>query len=110
MRIAKILSLLGCLTMLGALVYGFTIGDFVAEGQRLLSTTWGWVTLIDIYISFFVFCGWIIYRERSWVSSIWIALVIVLGSFTICLYVFLALDRSDGDWDRFWHGHRRARD
>jgi predicted membrane-bound dolichyl-phosphate-mannose-protein mannosyltransferase len=106
-RIAKILSALGALIMLGAIVSGFMTGDFNAEGSILLSIAWGRITLIDIYVSFFVFCGWVIFRERSWWRSIiWIALVIVLGSLTICTYTFLALQASGGSCHRFWFGRR----
>lgn len=36
MRAAKVLSLVGLLAMTAVLVYGFTVGDFAAEGGRLL--------------------------------------------------------------------------
>ncbi|MBD3190635.1 MAG: DUF1475 domain-containing protein [Candidatus Heimdallarchaeota archaeon] len=109
MFIGKIFAICGIIVMAGALTYGFVWGEFLKEGGILLSIPWGIITLIDIYISFFAFCGWIFYRESSWVLSIiWTLLVIVLGSFTICLYLFLAFQKSDGSWQKFLHGSKTA--
>lgn len=107
MLLGKILAIIGIIGMAGALTYGFVWGEFLKEGGILLSMPWGIITLIDIYISFFVFCGWIFYRESSLVLSIiWTLLVIVLGSFTICVYLFLALQKSEGNWQKFLHGSK----
>ena len=83
------------------------VGDFAAEGAILLSLAWGRVSLIDVYVGFFLFCGWVVYREQSTAGRIlWAALVLVLGNMMACLYVLLALHRSEGDWQRFWLGQR----
>jgi hypothetical protein len=105
--IAKAISLLGVLAMTGVLVYAFTTGDLASEGSVLLSMPWGIVSLVDLYVGFMLFSGWIVYRERSVVRSvIWVVLMMVLGFFTASLYVFIALQRSEGDWGRFWLGRR----
>lgn len=107
MRLAKILALLGFLVMFGTLTYGFVFGDFSGEGAILLSLPWGRVSLIDVYVGFFLFSGWIVYREHSIPrSALWVVLVIVLGNMMAYLYVLLALHRSHGDWERFWLGQR----
>ena len=107
MRIAKALSLLGLLAMTGALVYGFTVGDFAGEGRALLSMPWGIVSLVDLYVGFTLFSAWIVLRERSWPRSlVWVILMMVLGFFAASLYALLALQASGGDWRRFWFGRR----
>lgn len=107
MRTAKVLVLLCVLTMGGALIYGFTVGDFTGEGNVLLAMPWGIVSLVDIYTGIALFSCWVVYRERSLVrSSAWIGLMIVLGFFTVALYTFIALQSSDGDWLRFFLGNR----
>ena len=107
MKLARILALFGLLIMAGAISYGFIIGDFNAEGSKLLAMPWGRVSLIDVYVGFAIFSGWIIYREKSALRSIiWIIAMIVLGNLTACLYLSLALWRSNNDWKRFWQGHR----
>lgn len=107
MKIAKLIALLGWLAMTGVLIYGFTVGDFSAEGAKLLSMPWGIVSLVDLYVGFALFSCWIVYRERSLLSSfIWVILMMVLGFWTGALYTFLALQSSQGDWQRFWRGKR----
>jgi hypothetical protein len=105
MKLAKIIALLGLLAMTAALIYGFTAGDFLAEGSRLLDMPWGIVSLVDLYVGFTLFSGWIIYREKALLPAlIWVILMMVLGFWTGALYTFLALQRSGGDWRRFWLG------
>ena len=107
MKIAKVIALLGLLAMTAILIYGFTVGDFAEEGKQLLSMPWGVVSLVDLYVGFTLFSGWIVYREKSMVRSIlWVMLMMVLGFWTASLYTFIALQTSGGDWYRFWMGHR----
>lgn len=107
MKIAKVVSLLGLLAMTGILVYGFTVGNFSAEGARLLAMPWGIVSLVDLYVGFTLFSGWIIFREKTLLPSlIWVILMMVLGFWAGALYTFIALQTSGGDWQRFWFGKR----
>jgi len=105
MKTAKIISLLGVLAMTAVLVYGFTVGDFSGEGSQLIRMPWGIVSLVDLYTGFILFSGWIIYREKSLpVAILWTIAMMVLGFFTASLYVWLALQKSGGDWNQFWLG------
>jgi len=107
MKTAKAIALLGLLAMGGILIYGFTVGDFSGEGSTLLRMPWGQVSLVDVYVGFMLFSGWVAYRERSVLRSIiWIVAIIILGNFTASLYALIALYRSGGDWKRFWLGSR----
>lgn len=107
MRYAILLGLVGLLAMTGILLYAFTQGDFSGEGQIILSIPWGIVSLVDLYVGFFLFSGWIVYREKSWLVSLpWVAAMMVLGFFTASLYVIVAARQSRGDWTCFWMGKR----
>ncbi|HZU87335.1 MAG TPA: DUF1475 family protein [Anaerolineaceae bacterium] len=107
MRIAKIMALLGLLAMTGILIYGFTVGNFSAEGARLLAMPWGIVSLVDLYVGFALFSGWIVFREKALLPSvIWVSLMMVLGFWAGALYTLLALQASGGDWRHFWMGKR----
>ena len=109
MRKAMLLAAVGLIAMGAVLVYAFTQGDFAAEGSTLLSMPWGIVSLVDLYVGFALFTGWIVYREASWPRAlVWIALVMVLGFFAASLYTLLALRGSGGSWPRFWMGARAA--
>ena len=107
MKIAKIISGLGLLAMTGVLIYGFILGDFGSDGARILRNPWGIVSLVDLYVGFILFSGWIVYREKSFFPSLsWVILMMVLGFFTASIYILIALYRSDGDWKKFWLGRR----
>ena len=111
MKIAKGIALLGLLAMTVVLIYGFTVGNFAEEGRKLLSMPWGIVSLVDLYVGFILFSGWIVYRERSVPRSIaWVTLMMIMGFWTGSLYALVALQTSDGDWRRFWMGQRLAED
>jgi len=106
-QVAKVVAVLGIVAMTAVLIYGFTVGDFGEEGSTLLSMPWGIVSIVDLYVGFTLFSGWIIYRARSLLRSIvWVILMMVLGNFTAALYVLIALITSRGDWERFWLGNR----
>jgi hypothetical protein len=107
MKLAKIVSLLGLLAMTFVLIYGFIVGDFLSDGAELLSNPWGIVSFVDLYVGFILFSGWIIFREKSILTAIiWVFFMMVLGFFTGALYTFFALQKSNGDWRRFWLGDR----
>ncbi len=105
MKFAKIVALTGLLAMTAVLIYGFTVGDFAAEGARLLEMPWGIVSLVDLYVGFALFSCWIIFREKKLLPSIvWVTMMMVLGFWAGALYTLLALHSSEGDWHRFWYG------
>jgi len=105
MRLAMVVCGLGAAAMAAVLIYGFTVGDFAGEGSQLLSMPWGIVSLVDLYVGFILFSGWIIYREASPARAVlWVIAMMVLGFFTASAYAFLALRSSSGDWRRFWMG------
>ena len=107
MRLAKVISLIGALAMGGVITWAFASGNFSEEGGKLLSMPWGIVSMVDLYVGFTLFSGWIVYREKSLARSVaWVILMMTLGSFTASLYAFIALQTSGGDWRRFWMGKR----
>lgn len=92
MRLAMLVSGLGAAAMAAVLIYGFTVGDFAGEGSQLLSMPWGIVSLVDLYVGFTLFSGWIIYREASTARTVaWIVAVMVLGFFAASVYALLVL-------------------
>jgi hypothetical protein len=107
LKIAKALSLFGLLAMTGILIFGFTVGNFSAEGAKLVAMPWGIVSLVDLYVGFTLFSCWIVFREKAVLPSfIWVILMMVLGFWAGALYTFIALQTSGGDWKRFWYGKR----
>ena len=105
MKVFKVLAIAGTVTMFLTLVYGFIAGDFFKEGSVLFSMAWGKVSLIDVYIGFFLFSAWIIYREEKWATAaLWILAIMILGNFITCLYATIALYKSNDNFKQFWLG------
>ena len=110
MKAAKIVAWIALLAMTAVLLNGFVSGDLAGEGGQLLRMPWGIVSLVDLYAGFALFSIWIVYRERSLATKvIWVILMMVLGFWAGALYTLLALYRSDGQWQRVFHGHRIGR-
>ena len=107
MKIAKVLAGLGVLAMTSVLIYGFAVGNFSADGGKIIQNPWGIVSLVDLYTGFFLFSAWIVFREGINLRSIvWVILMMVLGFFAASLYALIALYQSGGDWHKFWMGKR----
>ena len=105
MKTAKVFAVTGTLIMFFTLAYGFIAGDFFKEGSILFSMAWGKVSLIDVYIGFFLFSAWIIYREEKWATAaLWILAIMILGNFITCLYATIALFKSNDNFKQFWLG------
>lgn len=107
MKIPKILTWIGLGAMTVGLINGFVNGNFLKDGKALLSNPWGVMSMIDLYVGFTLFSIWIVYREKHLLKSvIWTILMMVLGFFTGCIYVLIALYESKGDWNKFFKGRR----
>jgi len=105
MIIAKIISAIGFFFMFGMLIVAFATGDFFEEWGIVLSYIWGMGGLADLYTGLVLFAGWVTFRERSWWKSlVWFFLLITLGFIVACVYIFMAAQRSDDNWERFWMG------
>ncbi|NSW51612.1 MAG: DUF1475 family protein [Anaerolineae bacterium] len=105
MKVVKWVSLVGVLAMSAALINGFTNGNFSADGALIIANPWGIVSLVDLYVGFILFSGWIIYREKSIpMTIIWVILMMVLGFWTGALYSFLAAVDAKENWQKFWLG------
>jgi hypothetical protein len=105
MKLAKFIAFLGVLAMTAVLIYGFTVGDFFAEGSQLAAMPWGVVSLVDLYTGFALFSAWIIYREKSLPAALlWTLAMLVFGFFAGSLYALINLYTSQGDWPKFWMG------
>jgi hypothetical protein len=107
MKITKIISLVGIFAMTGIIGYAFISGNFSKEGSVLLSMPWGIVSMVDLYVGFILFSAWIVFREKAFFPSlIWVILMMTLGFFTASLYTFITLQKSNGDWKKFFLGKR----
>ncbi len=105
MKALKYIVLIGFIIMAVSIIYGFIYSNFSVDGSQILALTWGKVTLIDIYIMFLIFSGWIYHREQHFSKFLgWFLLMLVFGAATACLYLYIAFDKSNGNWEQFWSG------
>jgi hypothetical protein len=110
MKISKLIALLGLLAMSAALVYGFTVGDFLADGALIVANPWGIVSLVDLYTGFALFGAWIYYREANkLIALVWIVILMVLGFWLASLYVLIQLYKSNGNYSKFFLGVNKAK-
>jgi hypothetical protein len=95
MNFAKIVAILGTLAMGATLIYGFSAGTLSQDGAALVKMPWGIVSLIDVYLGFILFCGWIVYREKNFlIALLLVIMVMVLDNFIASAYALCALLRS----------------
>lgn len=108
MKVAKIISTLGAIAMTIALLNGFINGSFTDDGSVILNNPWGIVSLVDLYVGFILFSMWIYFRERSvLISILWILSVMILGFFSVSIYILIALYKSNENWIDFFFGHQK---
>ncbi len=107
MRTAVRLLIIGFIVMAAGIAYALIFGEFFSEAKVLFRYPWFHLSMIDLYIGFLLFCGWVLYRERSPViASAWIISVLLLGNLASCLYAIIAARRANGNWQSFWMGAR----
>lgn len=105
MRRAIIILTLGFFVMATGIAYALIKGDFFDELEIMRSLPWFHLSMLDLYVGFLLFAGWILYREKTLIFAvIWIALLISLGNLLACLYAVIAIIRSKGNWQIFWMG------
>ena len=118
-RRGKMLTPNSVLPNFGALVCAFlmsifilraiALGDGSAQLANLLAMPWGQVSLVDLYVGFSLFSGWIWFREQNTVVAVaWTCAMMCLGFAAGSVYVLLALRQCRGDWTRFWMGARSS--
>lgn len=85
---ARTVGWVGVVFMAAALIYGFSAGNFGAEGSQILDLAWGRVTLIDLYTGLLLVAAWIVWREGSLVRALpWLIAMVFLGSLAAAAYV-----------------------
>ncbi|MFT5423855.1 MAG: putative membrane protein [Phycisphaerales bacterium] len=110
MRRTIITLSLGFFIMAAGIAYALILGNFFEEAELMFLLPWFHLSMLDLYMGFLLFAGWILYREKTLVPAvIWIALLLSLGNLTACLYATVALVGAQGNWQTFWMGRRSAR-
>ncbi|KAJ4916430.1 hypothetical protein Rs2_01980 [Raphanus sativus] len=78
--------------MLATLIYTIITDGLPLPDRRDVFTPWFATTILDFYINIVPIAVWIVYKESTWFGSIlWAILLIVFGSLTTCVYLFMQL-------------------
>jgi ABC-type tungstate transport system substrate-binding protein len=107
---AFIAAAVGSCVMIGFLLHSSINGNLMSEGRVLLDMPWGVMSLVDLYIGLLLFSCWIWWREphRS-VALLWTLALMVSGNLGTCLYVLIAILRSNGRLEHFIAGPARTK-
>lgn len=98
----KVVAWLGALIMAGMIVFSLLTGDFFGEGSILLGMVWGQMSMVDLYVGFFLFYLWILRREKDLITKIiWFLLLMTTGSLAIALYILKAAYESKTELEFF---------
>lgn len=100
--ILKPLFLLATAALAGWLTWNIGVAiraeSLLVAGPRLAADPWGWVTILDVYLGFLVFGGYLCVRERRAARALpWLAAIMLLGNVATAAYVLWAIWRARGD-------------
>ncbi|MAB83158.1 MAG: hypothetical protein CMJ24_06945 [Phycisphaerae bacterium] len=109
MRRCLILLIVGAVVIASTIIYALVAGNFTAEAVTMFPLPWFQLSMVDLYLGFLLFGGWVLFREPSRTAAVvWIVLLLTLGNVTACVYAIRAIVRSGGDWTHFWLGDRMS--
>jgi len=108
---APTLAAIGAVALLATMAYAATQGYMASQFAAIGSIAWGQVLIVDVYVGFALFAGWIGWREagRARRATAWIVALLLIGNAVACVYVLMAWWRNGDDAEAFWHGRRRRR-
>ena len=102
MTITKLISYFITVSMAGVIIWAQ--GEVSIFDSPIPGMPWGIVSLVDLYSGFILFSIWIFYKENVIPAVLWTFFVMILGSFTIALYIIYSIRNSDGSVQKFFMG------
>ena len=89
MKFIRYASLVSLIVMASMIVFSISTGDLFLEGSIIGSLVWGQMSLVDLYVGFFLVYLWVYYKESSLSARmIWAILFVVTGSMATALYIY----------------------
>ena len=89
MKFIRFASLASLIVMAAMIVFSITTGDLFLEGSIIGSLVWGQMSLVDLYVGFFLVYLWVYYKESSiTLRIVWAVLFVVTGSMATALYIY----------------------
>lgn len=115
MRIAKLICVIVIAIMLvnfylaAILPPGMTEGGGVQASKAFRTNAWLMFMFSDLVTGLLLAVSWIIFREKGGnlvVTALWVLVVSWWGNIFVAVYLYRALDRSQGDWKKVFLGAR----
>jgi hypothetical protein len=103
LNVAKWSGLAGAIIMAAMIGYSIATGDIAAEGQILMGMVWGQMSLVDLYVSFFLVYLWMFYREKTVLARVfWLVFIVFTGALATAIYIYLAASKSKNATEFFF--------
>ncbi len=95
MKLIRLFAWISSLVMTFMIIFSLLTGNFFEHGSILMGLVWGQMSLVDLYVGFFLVYLWIYYKEsRLLPRLIWAILLIVTGSLATALYILIESYRA----------------
>jgi len=102
MTITKVISYLLSLAMISVILWAQNQTSLF--DSQIPSLPWGIVSLVDLYSGFILIAIWMIYREGSYSSILWVFFLMTLGNLTTAIYIIYCINTSNNDVKKFFLG------
>lgn len=93
MIILRVLLVVLGLVLIGACIWAFQAGHFLNEFGEISAMPWGKVSLIDLYLGFFVFAVLFFVIEPIWLAIVLTLLMMTLGNWVPAFWLALRLPK-----------------
>ncbi|HET6785947.1 MAG TPA: DUF1475 family protein [Erysipelotrichaceae bacterium] len=95
MKLIRLFAWISSLIMTFMIIFSLLTGNFFEQGSILMGLVWGQMSLVDLYVGFFLVYLWIYYKESKLLPKIiWAILLIVTGSLATAVYVLIESYRT----------------
>lgn len=96
MKLIRLFAWISSLIMTFMIIFSLLTGNFFEQGSILMGLVWGQMSLVDLYVGFFLVYLWIYYKESKLLPKIiWAILLIVTGSLATAVYVLIESYRAN---------------
>ncbi len=95
MKTVRLSAWISTLIMAFMIVFSISTGSLSEQGSILMGLVWGQMSLVDLYVGFFLVYIWIYYKETKVLPKIiWAILLIVTGSLATAVYILIESYRT----------------
>ena len=95
MKLIRLFAWISSFIMTFMIIFSLLTGNFFEQGSTLMGLVWGQMSLVDLYVGFFLVYLWIYYKESKILPRLlWAILLIVTGSLATAVYILIESYRT----------------